>query len=264
MLSNALRRSMNHAYTFPLFSFCICMSCSMTKACVVQEWCFRKPAWFGDIIFFSSVWARSFSYISLSMTLVHTFVSDIGLCYMGFFMSYLSLGMRNMFACHICFGMFCCRHMSCINLTVISHATGPPCFRSSAVIPSGPGAFLMGRWSTILFIVVLFGGSLLTFSFCPISSVSSYRLVQYSLNYCFSVLFSVGCGFSLCLVIVFNFLTMSHASLAPAISCSILLSFLFYFRWVVSCLLYSCLASFRFWSSSSHVESFAWSFFLYL
>lgn len=134
----------------------------------------------------------SFSYSSLSMTFVHMFVSEIGRCCIGFFTSLRSLGMRKILALHISYGTICCSHMSCTSLTVISSPAIPPCFSSSAVIPSGPGAFLIGRWSTMYFICCLSGSSLEILSLSPISSLSLYRLLQYSLNCYFSVLFKVG------------------------------------------------------------------------
>ena len=134
MLSNAFRRSMNHACTRPRRSFCSCMSCSMTKAWVTHEWYFLKPAWFGDMMSLSSVCFRSLAYINLSITLDHMFVRDIGLCCVGFALSCLSLGIRNMLAYHSPFGTVCWRHISCTSVTVISHAGFPPYFSSSAVI----------------------------------------------------------------------------------------------------------------------------------
>ena len=183
MLSNAFLRSMKHACTFPLACFYIYISCSMTKDWVAHEWCFLKPAWFGDSISFSFVCFSNLSYSSLSITFVHTFVSDIGLCCIGFFVSFLSFGIRKISAWHMLSGILCCYHISCVSFVVMANATCPPYFKSSAVILSGPGAFLIGRWS-MMSLIFYFEGEFVFVSllFSPISSVSSYSVFQYSLN----------------------------------------------------------------------------------
>ena len=84
MLSNTFLRSMKDACTFPLVSFCIYISCSMTKDWVTHEWCFLKPAWFGESISFSFVCFSNLSYKRLLTTFVHTLESEIGLCCIGF------------------------------------------------------------------------------------------------------------------------------------------------------------------------------------
>ena len=172
MLSNALRRSMNHACTFPLSCFYICISCSITNACVVHEWYLRNPAWFGEMISLACVCSRSRSYSSLSITLVHTLVSDIGRCCAGSLGLCLSFGIRKMLALHISLGTSCSCHISCVSLVVIWKVTLWPYFSSSAVSLSGPGAFLIGRWSITYFIFHFPGGSVMVFSFSPISSSS--------------------------------------------------------------------------------------------
>ena len=165
MLSKAFLRSMKHACTFPLFFFCICMSCSITNAWVEHEWYFLNPAWFGDRMLLSFVCFSSFWYSSLSTTFVHTFVSEIGLCCIGFLASYLSFGMRKIFAAHIPIGTSCFLHIRETRFTVISSATFPPYFSISAVILSGPGAFFIGRWSMMYLMFCLAGASLSTLLF---------------------------------------------------------------------------------------------------
>ena len=98
ILSKAFRRSMKHACTFFPSSFCSCTSYSITNAQVVQEWYFRNPAQFGEMMLFVSVCSKSFSQISLSITFVQMLVSDIGLCCTGSSGFVGSLGMRNTFA----------------------------------------------------------------------------------------------------------------------------------------------------------------------
>ena len=82
-------------------------------------------------------------------------VSEIGLCCVGFFASFLSLGIRKMFAWQSSLGISYFSHIRCTNVCVIRHAIVPPYLSSSAVIPSGPGAFLFGRWSKMCFIAFL-------------------------------------------------------------------------------------------------------------
>ena len=155
----------------------------MKKVWVANEWCFLKPAWFGDSISFSFVCFSNLSYSSLSITFVYTFVSDIGLCCIGFFVSFLSFGIRKISAWHMLSGKLYCYHTSCVSFVVMSNDTCPPYFRSSAVIWSRPGAFLIGKWS-MMSLIFCFEGMLAFVSlwFSPISSVSSYSVFQYSLN----------------------------------------------------------------------------------
>ena len=133
MLSKAFLRSMKHACTLPLLIFYIYMSCSITNAWVVQEWCRLKPAWFGDMISLSVVNFSNLVYINLSRTFVQMLVNEIGLYCIGFLGSSLSLGMRKIFAFHIPFGTVCLFHISVTSFTVISNVTFPPYFNSSAV-----------------------------------------------------------------------------------------------------------------------------------
>ena len=147
----------------------------------------------------------------------------MGLCCIGSSGLLGSLGMSTIFALHSYCGMICSLHISCTRLTVIRCVTRPPYLSSSAVSLSGPGAFLIGRCYTMSPISLRLGGSVIILWFSPISSSSRYSVVQYSLKSCFLVVVSVGCGFSRCLVAYFSIRTMSHASLAPAICCSILL-----------------------------------------
>ena len=79
-LSKAFYMSMSHMCSSCLPSVRICASSSNVRICSVQLRPCLNPACSSESSPFSSRCARSLLVISLSMTLSHTFVSDIGLC----------------------------------------------------------------------------------------------------------------------------------------------------------------------------------------
>ena len=114
-----------------------------------------------------------------SRTLYHMFRSEIGLWSSGRVEGGDVLGISTMFACFMACGTYPSHQTLLIRTIVILSAVCPAPVSSSAVIPSGPAAFLFFRRWRLCIISVAFGG----FSIAAIGGSewesSLYRLSQY-------------------------------------------------------------------------------------
>ena len=143
-LSKAFCMSMRHMCSSCPPCARICESSSSERICSVQLLPLLKPACSSESRWFYSRWVRSLAVISLSMTLSHTFISDIGLCACGD-LSPPFLGIRQIKALLKSSGISLVVHICCTNDMVMSSAVLPPFLSSSAEMLSGPGAFLFAR-----------------------------------------------------------------------------------------------------------------------
>jgi hypothetical protein len=110
----------------------------------MQDRPFRKPAYSGDIRRLWSIWSSSYIFSFLSSSFRVVFMRDMGLRYAGSWTLSLSLGIRTIFALFMLGGMRLARSTSLSSLFIIFTMGFPPYLSISAVIVSGPGAFLFG------------------------------------------------------------------------------------------------------------------------
>ena len=135
--------SISHTWSSSPRCLCICARSSSDSICSEQPRSFLNPACSSDSVCVSSRCFLSRFVSSRSMTFNHVFMSEMGLWSWGSLAPYF-LGIRHIKALLSCSGTWRVVHMCCTRAAVISMAAFPPCFRSSAAMPSGPGAFLLG------------------------------------------------------------------------------------------------------------------------
>ena len=179
--------------------------------------------------------------MTLSSTLYHVLVSDIGRCCAGSFGFRASLGRSMMVASPIPSGTVWLVHMCSMSRCVISIVALPPAFSTSAHMLSGPGALSFAMFSMVFLTSVSSGASVLGWLLCPSSGglwveyISCQKVSNLILSSSLSMvagLFRFRCD-SLIFLIIF------HQSGVVAIICSMLWRSFCFLWWCLSFLLYS-------------------------
>ena len=143
-LSKAFFMSISHMWRLSPRVDCIYDSSSRVSIYSAQLLPFLKPACSSDNLLFFSKYYVIYLLINLSIILIQKFISEIGLWFEGSCRSDVPFGSRQMCAMLRSCGISAVDQMCSMSFIVICSAACPPCRISSAVIPSGPGAFLFG------------------------------------------------------------------------------------------------------------------------